>query len=107
MPWVALPFAAREKKVILSNKYGIQGIPSLVILDQNFNTITTNGRRQVVAEPENFPWLPTPFSDDLGAFVLNKAGDEVPTSSLQKFVGLYFSAHWYIYVNNLFSMRLN
>lgn len=58
MPWLALPFEARTLKGSLSDKYGIQGIPSLVILDAAGNTITAEGRAAVSADPtgESFPW---------------------------------------------------
>merc|ERR1712166_926305 len=33
MPWKALPFAAREAKVKLAEKFGVRGVPMLVVLD--------------------------------------------------------------------------
>ena len=33
MPWLALPYADREKKGALSKKFKVSGIPTLVILD--------------------------------------------------------------------------
>jgi thiol-disulfide isomerase/thioredoxin len=41
MPWKALPYALREKKQALSTHFEIQGIPTLVLLDENGHTITT------------------------------------------------------------------
>lgn len=46
MRWPALPFGS-EKKGELSEKFGISGIPSLVIVDSQGNLITKNGRADV------------------------------------------------------------
>jgi thiol-disulfide isomerase/thioredoxin len=49
MPWLALPFSARGLKESLSSKFGVRGIPMLVILDgRNLSVITTDGREQVM-----------------------------------------------------------
>ncbi|XP_053384261.1 nucleoredoxin-like [Mercenaria mercenaria] len=48
MPWIALKFKERDTKVMLDKKYGISGIPTFVILDNNGNLITKNGRGQVL-----------------------------------------------------------
>jgi len=65
MPWLALPYEERAAKEALSKRYGVRGIPSLVIVDQDGNTITTNGRAAVQGDPEGdeFPWLPKPVKD--------------------------------------------
>merc|ERR1719428_400531 len=47
MPWLALDYADRKRKDQLSNLFGVRGIPSLVIIDQDGSTITTNGRASV------------------------------------------------------------
>lgn len=47
MPWTAVPFSARDIKNKLSQKYGVQGIPTLVVLDENGELLTTNGRGQL------------------------------------------------------------
>lgn len=46
MPWVAIPFGS-ENKGKLSKKYGIRGIPSLVIIDPNGELISKNARGDV------------------------------------------------------------
>merc|ERR1712150_223452 len=58
MPWVALPFKDRKGKEKLSGKYGVRGIPSLIILDKNGEIITKDGREKVTGDEEgkNFPW---------------------------------------------------
>ena len=49
MPWKALPFSS-DKKGVLGNKYGIRGIPTLVIIDKDGKTITKNGRGEVASK---------------------------------------------------------
>jgi len=96
MPWNALPFSLRDQKATLSSKYGVRGIPTLIILDKNGEVITTSGREKVVSDPEGsqFPWLPAPFSDDLGTSFLGKSGLVDNSLFSGKTIGLYFSAHW-------------
>lgn len=71
MPWAALPFDARETKSKLSSHFGVSGIPCLVFLDGNGNTITRNGRSAIQSKTyvEDFPFLPKPVVD------LGDAGD--------------------------------
>lgn len=48
MPWAALKFSEKETQgKSLSQKFGVRGIPTLVILDKNGETVTLNGRGQV------------------------------------------------------------
>merc|ERR1719169_144191 len=56
-PWMALPFADRDAKARLSKKFKVSGIPSLVIVDANGETISTDGRALVSKDPtgENYP----------------------------------------------------
>ena len=44
MPWLALPFSERQTKATLSTKYGVQGIPTLVVLDGKGELVTKEGR---------------------------------------------------------------
>jgi nucleoredoxin len=46
MPWLALPFGDDHKQT-LSEKYGVRGIPMLVIIDAEGELITKNGRGDV------------------------------------------------------------
>merc|ERR1711988_611351 len=98
MPWLALPFADRSGKDRLNKKFKVQGIPSLVIVDKDGQTITTDGRSAVSEDPQgaNFPWIPPTFSDVMEGLTLTRNdGTEVPYSSLTgKTIGIYFSAHW-------------
>jgi len=96
MPWTALPYEARSAKDALSKKFKVSGIPSLVILDEDGSTITTDGRAAVSEDPtgEEFPWRPKPLKELLGDEFVGKDG-MVPASSLEgKTLALYFSAHW-------------
>ena len=54
MPWKALPFVDRARKDALSAKFGVQGIPTLVLLDQHGNVITLDGRSALMSKP--FPF---------------------------------------------------
>jgi len=61
MPWLALPYSKRIEKDELSSRFGVRGIPSLVLLDENLKTITTEGRSVVSSDPEGeeFPLMPS------------------------------------------------
>ena len=96
MPWLAVPFANRDAKAKLSSKFKVQGIPTLVILDENGALVTKDGRR-AVAQPEKFPWTPPTLTEALGETFVDKSGGETTLASIVaagKNVGLYFSAHW-------------
>lgn len=96
MPWAALPFSERETKQKLSKQFKVQGIPTLVVLDTSGNLITADGREAVANDSEGseFPWIPKPFSDELGSTFLSEAGPVQASTFAGKFIALYFSAHW-------------
>merc|ERR1712176_1662227 len=60
MPWLALPLNNRSTKEQLSTLFGVRGIPSLVLLDRDRSTITTNGRGAIMGDLADFPWHPKP-----------------------------------------------
>ena len=96
-PWLAMPFANRDLKNKLSAKYKVQGIPTLVILDENGDVITKDGRSAVMKDPEAFPWTPPTLAEALGESFVRADGSEVSLASIAKSganVGVYFSAHW-------------
>merc|ERR1711939_247182 len=64
MPWLAIP-QGDARKAELSKLFGVDGIPMLVVLDEERNVITTKGRGAVGADPEGaeFPWHPKPVAD--------------------------------------------
>merc|ERR1712118_449595 len=63
MPWLALPYADRAAKNDLSKVFGVQGIPSLVLLDTDFSVITKNGRSSVMQDISEFPFHEKPVTD--------------------------------------------
>merc|ERR1712203_829681 len=95
MPWKALPFEKREEKATLSDMFGVQGIPSFVVLNNDGSVITTEGRSKVMSDPkgESLPqgWLPQPFNDvnddpsDLNqeACVIALGGDKAMRSAVK------------------------
>jgi len=98
-PWLALPFADRDRKGELSKKYKVQGIPSLVIVDAEGKTITTDGREAVSEDPtgEDFPWKADTAALFAGAKVVDKSGNAISLKQAaagKKALALYFSAHW-------------
>merc|ERR1719311_1320821 len=97
-PWLALPFADRERKEMLNKKYKVQGIPSVVILGPDGKIITTEGRKAISTDEtgENIPWIPKTFAEVFSDLKLISAdGTEKKGSDLMGTVfGLYFSAHW-------------
>lgn len=99
MPWLALPFSQRDLKGKLSKKFKVQGIPTLVILDEEGRTITTDGRSALADDPTgaNFPWRPPTLEDALGDELLMADGEGVEVADIRAEVdvlALYFSAHW-------------
>ena len=68
MPWLAVPYAARDVKDALSKKYKVSGIPSLVLVDGDTgNTINPQARGAVASEgAEGFPWKPLEVAEALG-----------------------------------------
>merc|ERR1711998_50468 len=96
-PWLSLPYSDRERKESLSKKFKVSGIPTLVIVDKDGNTITTDGRSEVMSDPtgESFPWHPPAFADVMPKTLVRNDGTEVEYASLaNKTIGIYFSAHW-------------
>jgi nucleoredoxin len=95
MPWLALPYANRELKDSLSKKFKVRGIPSFVILDSDGNTITTEGRDEIMSDPSGtrFPWRPL-SKEEKQKQLLETLGSELVAKIAGKPFALYFSAHW-------------
>lgn len=95
MPWLALPYSNREIKDALSKKFKVRGIPSFVILDSEGNTITTEGRDEIMGDPQGtrFPWRPL-SKEEQGRAVLDALGSDLVAKASGKPIALYFSAHW-------------
>lgn len=49
MPWTAVPFANREAKQRLAEKFGVRGIPFFVILNGNDGSVLDTDARNTVA----------------------------------------------------------
>merc|ERR1711971_520602 len=62
MPWLALDSKLRDEKDELSNHFGIEGIPSLIIVDKDGSVINKEGRTALSSDPTGaeFPWYPKP-----------------------------------------------
>ncbi|XP_048840562.1 nucleoredoxin-like [Brienomyrus brachyistius] len=65
MPWVAVPYSDKARRSRLNRLYGIQGIPTLILLDTDGRVITRQGRAEVLSDPNcwRFPWHPRPVVD--------------------------------------------
>lgn len=58
MPWMAIPFAQRQVQERLMQRYGVRGIPSLVLLHRNGGVLTKDGRTSVLKDPKAVSWWP-------------------------------------------------
>jgi nucleoredoxin len=92
MTFPALAYENRALKDQLSKKFGVQGIPTLVVLSPEGEVITKDGRSGVMSDPqcEKFPWAPKKLSELLAAPLL-PAGRGIDGADV---VALYFSASW-------------
>lgn len=96
---LALPFGVPEKAA-LNEKYEVEGIPTLVLLDAHGKVVTADARDGVMEHPDGagFPWRPRALWEILGeATLVDKAGVRTPAAALKAkggALGLYFSAHW-------------
>jgi thiol-disulfide isomerase/thioredoxin len=59
-PWLALPLKEKRSHTRLSSMCGIQGVPTLVLVDQKGKIVTNQARRLLAKDPdgEQFPWVP-------------------------------------------------
>ncbi|KAH3756480.1 nucleoredoxin 1 [Pelomyxa schiedti] len=106
MPWIAIPYAEEETRALLSDALQVEGIPTLVLLDQAGNVLSTDARMSVEDDPSasQFPWVKVPFAESIygsstthtgGCNFINKSLAHVPGSSLLgKYHAFYFSGSW-------------
>mmetsp|Transcript_66814 Transcript_66814/g.193029 ORF Transcript_66814/g.193029 Transcript_66814/m.193029 type:complete len:479 (+) Transcript_66814:71-1507(+) len=100
MPWLALPYAAREARNEMTKKFRIKGLPTLVLLDEAGKIITKEGREALGSDPTGaeFPWRPKPPRELLAnAKLIGKDGRELGIRDALRggsTIALYFSAHW-------------
>lgn len=98
MPWVSMPFDAKETKV-MANKYNADGIPHLVVVDgESFEVVTEDGTAGLRENEDNFPWKQKTLSEVWPDKVLASKGSPekfLDSDSLKdKYLMLYASAHW-------------
>ena len=70
--WWCLPYRDRGRQRALSEKYGVRGIPALVVLDCRsgaLEVVTRDAAQKVRADSSDtgFPWRPQPFDEILRA----------------------------------------
>ena len=54
MPWLALPLSERRIKDALASKFGISGIPALLVFDAQGRLVDRDGRSTVMQNPSGF-----------------------------------------------------
>jgi len=111
MPWLALPFSERERKGALSSKFGVRGIPSLIMLEAETGKVIGKDCRSAVAQDgaAGFPWADPTVKGALAEYEAkggklrrcagagDKAGEETTATEIVasgKHLLLYFSASW-------------
>jgi len=112
MPWSAVPFADRERKNQLSQKFSVSGIPKLIVLDGSDGKVLSDNARGDVQKTSDLAksltlWglgtdiVPAVSADHwavdlLGELILTKSGKKATSEVVtdKKAVLLYFSAHW-------------
>ncbi|KAH7286643.1 hypothetical protein KP509_32G016200 [Ceratopteris richardii] len=115
MPWLAVPYDDETTRKELSNWFEVEGIPTLVVLDKQGKTVTTEGMELVYKHGlEGYPFtqerleelkhaeeakraaqtLETLLVTEDRDYVESKYGQVKVASLVDKTVGLYFSAHW-------------
>lgn len=64
MPWLGIP-PGDPRKAALSRHFGVQGIPTFVMVGEDGQTINAAARGAVMADPKgaHFPWAPPAASD--------------------------------------------
>mmetsp|Transcript_7246 Transcript_7246/g.21392 ORF Transcript_7246/g.21392 Transcript_7246/m.21392 type:complete len:5155 (-) Transcript_7246:1654-17118(-) len=77
MPWLAIPFAEREIKSRLGTRFGIRGIPALILLHRNGGVLTKEGRSTVLKDPFAETWWPQPVGADVDLDEPDAARDNV------------------------------
>jgi len=113
MPWLCMPFQSALSRQ-MAKQYKAKGIPYLVIIDgRNHSVITTDGLSEIRNDQNgiNFPWKPMTFQQIWPNKILTPASSlwksssslwksstsrkTIDSSTLKdKYLMLYFSAHW-------------
>ena len=51
MPWLAVPYTDEPRISALKQRYGINGIPTMVLLDNQGNLVTYEARKDIQKDP--------------------------------------------------------
>ena len=97
LPLLTYNYPQQQQQNHLSTKFGVRGIPTLVFVDADGNTLSKDGRRIVMEDDtaKGFPWKPKTLADMLGSSFVDNKGGKVSIGDLDgKVLGIYFSAHW-------------
>ena len=113
MPWKMLSFSATEEIRNLNEKFEVDGIPTLVLIDENGNLISKDGTRLISQldfhKLKNYAAIEKEAKLELArkkanftiseifksASILDKDSKVVSADEVTgKIIGLYFSAHW-------------
>jgi len=100
MPWLSMPFEAKET-IVMAGKYNADGIPHLVVINgSSGEVITEDGTEGVYndVEGKNFPWKPKSFAELMPSQLLSSKSSKEKLFDYKtlnnKYLMLYFSAHW-------------
>lgn len=52
MPWPSVPYTNTTLRQGLTECFNVRGIPYLVLIDNNGNIITENGRSEITEDPD-------------------------------------------------------
>uniref|UniRef100_A0A7N0ZSA8 protein-disulfide reductase n=1 Tax=Kalanchoe fedtschenkoi TaxID=63787 RepID=A0A7N0ZSA8_KALFE len=113
MPWLGIPFADSKARDNLNSLFKVEGIPHLVILDEEGKVVSVDGRRiideyGVLAYPLTAEWIKELDEEEEEAkkeqslksllvspsrdFVVANDGRKIPIAEIEgRLVGLYFS----------------
>jgi hypothetical protein len=102
MPWYAIPYQERIKKIRLSRIYHVHAIPSLIFLDPNDgHVLSTNGREMILnysdSATNDFPWAMLPIHQLLQHDLISNTSYGLIDANIHgKILFLYFSASWWV-----------
>eukprot|EP00457_Paulinella_chromatophora_P002110 gb/GEZN01002114.1/.p2 GENE.gb/GEZN01002114.1/~~gb/GEZN01002114.1/.p2 ORF type:complete len:336 (+),score=38.07 gb/GEZN01002114.1/:1154-2161(+) len=73
MPWLAIPFEETQLRQQLMQAFGVRGIPTVVLLDENGKLITTDGRSAVIKQ--KFPFKASADESKQGEGIVAAGGE--------------------------------
>ena len=56
MPWKAIPFENDAIRQNLSDQFNVDGIPTLLLIDEESGMYNSQGRSLILGNPSGFPW---------------------------------------------------